>query len=255
MKAIISDVHGNLEALTAVLADLECQRIESIYNLGDTLGYGPNPIECLDLAMRMSVVLKGNFEQAVLDNPDGFCVGAAQSILWTRAQLKSVGEPADRHRRAAFLADLTLSHLERHREQNVLYVHGSARKPVTEYVFPEDIYNKQKMKRIWDRFDWICFCGHTHVPGIFLEPKPGEWEFIPADECERGFPVAGCKLICNVGSVGQPRDLDERACYALFDGERIWFRRIGYDVETTIRKIYRVPELLNFLGDRLREGR
>ena len=103
-------------------------------------------------------------------------------------------------------------------------------------MFPEDIYNSRKMERIGALFDRVCFCGHTHVPGVFIERASGEWEFIHPKDCENGFAVGGCKLICNVGSVGQPRDGDDRACYALFDGERIWFRRVDYDLETTIRK-------------------
>lgn len=104
-------------------------------------------------------------------------------------------------------------------------------------------------------FDRICFCGHTHIPGVFLERSHGQWEFIHGEECERGFPVTGGTVICNVGAVGQPRDDDERACYALFDGVRIWLRRVEYDMEATIRKIYAVRQLDDFLGDRLREGR
>lgn len=251
MQAILSDVHGNLEALTAVLADLERQGVALVYNLGDTLGYGPNPVECLDLVRRMSVVLKGNFDQAVMFTPDGFCLAAQQSVLWTQAQLETAQGIAARKQRENFLAGLAGSN----REGNILYVHGSARNPLNEYVFPEDIHNERKMARIGEMFGSLCFAGHTHIPGVFLEREKDKWEFIFPEECARGFPVAGCKLICNVGAVGQPRDDDERACYALFDGDRIWFRRVEYDVEATIRKIYAVPELADFLGDRLRAGR
>jgi predicted phosphodiesterase len=202
MKAILSDVHGNLEALTVVLADAERQGVSSVYNLGDTLGYGPDPIACLDLAMRMSVVLLGNFDQAVLFDPDGFCESAERSILWARTQLESGGELADRGRRAAFLAELPRTHRGASPHGSVLYVHGSARNPLNEYVFPEDVDNPRKMERIGALFERLCFSGHTHIPGLFLERGPSKWEFIYAEECERGFPVAGCKLICNVGSVG-----------------------------------------------------
>lgn len=251
MRAILSDVHGNLEALSAVLEDVERQGIETVYNLGYTLGYGPNPVECLDLAMQMQVGLLGNFDQAVLVHPDGFCESAERSILWARAQLNAEHDSATHRRRASYLEHLRSSH----REGDILFVHGSACNPLNEYVFPEDIYNPQKMDRIGTMFSQLCFCGHSHIPGVFLERGLGQWEFIYAEECERGFPVAGCKLICNVGAVGQPRDEDERACYALFDGERIWLRRVEYNVEATIRKIYAIPDLDNYLGDRLKEGR
>ncbi len=142
-----------------------------------------------------------------------------------------------------------------HQEGDILYVHGSPRNPLNEYVFPEDIYNERKMIRLGEKFGQVCFNGHTHVPGIFVERGPGRWEFVDPSECRKGFPIAGCRIICNVGSVGQPRDGDSRACYVLFDGTRIWFRRVAYDEEATIRKIYAIAELDNFFGDRLREGR
>lgn len=251
MDAILSDVHGNLETLTAVLADLECRDIRRVYNLGDTLGYGPNPLECLDLAAGMFVVLKGNFDHAVLTFPDGFCRSAEQSILWTQACLSSESDGPGNRRRDRILSGLIGCYWE----DDILYVHGSARNHQNEYVYPEDIHNQPKIEKIGASFDRICFAGHTHVPGIFLERKQGVWEFIYPEECVKGFPVAGCKLICNVGAVGQPRDGDERACYALFDGDRIWFRRVDYDIEATIRKIYAIPELADFLGDRLRDGK
>jgi diadenosine tetraphosphatase ApaH/serine/threonine PP2A family protein phosphatase len=249
--AVLSDIHGNLKAVLAVLRDSEHRGVDCLYNLGDTLGYGPNPVECLNIAMRMPVVLKGNFDHAVISTPEHFCTAARQSILWTQSQLQATNDPIARERWQPFLSSLSASH----RIGPVLYVHGSPRNPLNEYLFPEDIYNEDKMIRISNAFDEICFAGHTHVPGIFREREPGQWEFIYPEECPQGFPVTACKFICNVGAVGQPRDEDGRASYCLFDGERIWFQRVEYDVEATIRKIYAVPELENFLGDRLREGR
>jgi diadenosine tetraphosphatase ApaH/serine/threonine PP2A family protein phosphatase len=252
MQAILSDIHGNLEALTAVLADIQGHGIQRVYNLGDTVGYGPNPLECLDLALQMHIGLLGNFDRAIITFPDGFCISAERSILWTRAQLDATRDSPVGYLRAEYMAKLTGSY----QEGEVLYVHGSARQPINEYVFPEDIYHScGKLDKIGAAFSHLCFCGHTHIPGIFRERAAGSWEYIHAEECERGFPVRREKLICNVGAVGQPRDDDERACYALFDGERIWIRRVAYDFEATIRKIYAIPDLDNFLGDRLREGR
>jgi diadenosine tetraphosphatase ApaH/serine/threonine PP2A family protein phosphatase len=137
----------------------------------------------------------------------------------------------------------------------VLYVHGSARNPLNEYVFPEDIYNPRKLERIGAVSGALCFAGHTHIPGVFRQQSRASWEFLHPEECERGLPVRGEKLIVNVGSVGQPRDDDERACYVVFDGERLRFRRVDYDYKTTARKIYAIPELDDIFGDRLREGR
>jgi diadenosine tetraphosphatase ApaH/serine/threonine PP2A family protein phosphatase len=199
--------------------------------------------------MRMKVNLLGNFDYAVLTSPDGFCRSAERSVLWTQTQLKTA-EGADKQKqRRAFLESITASF----REGDVLFVHGSASRPLNEYLFREDTFNQQKMERIWASFDRICFSGHTHIPGVFL--KKMTWEFIYSEECEKGFPIGNEKLICNVGAVGQPRDGDKRACYALFDGERIWLRRVAYDIDATIRKVHAIEELDDFIGDRLREGR
>lgn len=226
-----------------------------MYNLGDIVGYGPNPLECIDLALRMSVSLMGNWDHATLSYPDGFCTSAEQSVWWTKAQLATADDLETRGLRVRFLNGLRRTWRESHRGRNVLFVHGSPRNPLNEYIFPEDVCNSEKLRRIWAKFESICFCGHTHIPGIFRETEPGAWEYLCAEDCAAGFSVAGQKFICNVGSVGQPRDGDERACYALFDGDRVWFRFVEYDIETTVRKIYAVPELANFLGDRLWEGR
>ncbi len=138
-----------------------------------------------------------------------------------------------------------------HREDGFLYVHGSARNPINEYVFPEDIYNQRKMERIFALVERYCFQGHTHVPGIFTE----NLQFHSPDEIDYAYRLDGRKTLCNVGSVGQPRDGDWRACYVMLDGETIQYRRVEYDIDSTVRKIYDIPDLENFLGDRLRDGR
>ncbi len=248
MKALISDIHSNLEALQAVLADIEKQGVKEIYCLGDVVGYGPNPRECIDLVMKCQVVLLGNHDQGALFDPEGFNPPAERAIFWTRSQLESPSDSrAAKEKRWEFLAERPRSH----RENGFLYVHGSARNPLNEYVFPEDIYNQRKMERIFALVERYCFQGHTHVPGIFTETL----QFHTPEEIEYVYQLDGRKTLCNVGSVGQPRDLDWRACYVLLDDETIRYRRVEYDIETTIRKIYAVPELENFLGDRLRDGR
>ena len=248
MKAIISDIHGNLEALQAVLKDIEARGVSEIYCLGDVVGYGPNPRECVDLVMRCKVVLLGNHDQGAIFDPDGFNPQAERAIFWTRAQLESSSEPRQiRERRWEFLAERP----RQVRENGFLYVHGSARYPLSEYVFPEDIYNMKKMERIFALVERYCFQGHTHVPGIFTE----NLQFLSPEDVNAQYKLDGRKTLCNVGSVGQPRDGDWRACYVILDGETINFIRVEYDVETTIRKVYEIDELDNFLGDRLREGR
>lgn len=249
VKAIISDIHSNLEALEAVLGDVAQHGVDEIYCLGDVVGYGPNPRECVDLVMNSSkVVLLGNHDQGAMFDPEGFNPPAERAIFWTRDQLEAAVENRQvRERRWEFLADRPRTF----RENGFLFVHGSARNPLNEYVFPEDIYNQRKMERIFALVERYCFQGHTHVPGIFTE----NLEFHSPEEIEYVYTLDGRKTLCNVGSVGQPRDGDWRACYILLDGDTIRYRRVEYDINTTINKIYAIPALENFLGDRLRDGR
>ena len=248
MKAIISDIHSNLEALQAVLADIKSQNITEIYCLGDVVGYGPNPRECVDLVKSCKLVLMGNHDQGAMFDPDGFNPTAEKAIFWTRAQLEGGPDPRDvREARWEFLAERPRTH----REEKLLFVHGSARNPLNEYVFPEDIYNQRKMERIYSLVDMYCFQGHTHVPGIFTESL----QFLSPDDTKGSYTLDGTKTLCNVGSVGQPRDGNWRACYVVLDDNTITYRRVEYDVDTTVRKVYDVPDLDNFLGDRLRDGR
>jgi predicted phosphodiesterase len=253
VKAIISDIHSNLEALQAVLRDIAEHQVEEVYCLGDVVGYGPNPRECVDLVMDCQLVLLGNHDQGAMFDPEGFNPPAERAIFWTRAQLEAPGESSQsKERRWEFLAERPRTH----RENGFLYVHGSARNPLNEYVFPEDIYNQRKMERIFALVDRYCFQGHTHVPGIFTEQLPEDvYQFHSPEEVDYTYTLDGRKTLCNVGSVGQPRDGDWRACYILLDGETIHYRRVEYDIESTISKIYAVPDLENFLGDRLRDGR
>ena len=248
MRAIISDIHGNLEALEAVLADIDAQSdIEDLFCLGDIVGYGPNPRECVDLVMkRASVTILGNHDQAALFDPEGFNAGAERAIFWTRSMLES--DRADiNEQRWEFLGELP----RMRRDEDILYVHGSARNPLNEYVFPEDIYNQRKMERIFALVDRNCFQGHTHIPGVFRE----DLSFLSPDEVDSQFEFDSAKTLINVGSVGQPRDGDNRASYVLLDGNTVHFKRVTYDFEKTIAKIYPIQELDNFLGDRLRDGR
>lgn len=253
VKAIISDIHSNLEALQAVLKDISSQGVQEIYCLGDVVGYGPNPRECIDLIMECKVVLLGNHDQGAMFDPEGFNPPAERAIFWTRDQLESPHDNRQmRERRWEFLAERPRTF----RENGFLYVHGSARNPLNEYVFPEDIYNQRKMERIFALVDKYCFQGHTHVPGIFTEQTPDDlYQFNSPEEIEYSHKLDARKTLCNVGSVGQPRDGDPRACYILLDGETITYRRVQYDVDATVKKIYSIPELENFLGDRLRDGR
>jgi predicted phosphodiesterase len=250
-QALISDVHGNLEALTAVMADIATQSIDQIACLGDVVGYGPNPCECLDVVMsRCEFTIMGNHDQATLFDPEGFNQVALRAIYWTRDALdRGTGTASQSTKRWDFLGELP----RWYQNGEILYVHGSPRDPTNEYVFPETIYDQKRMELLFDRLQKYCFQGHTHMPGIFTN----EPEFITPDDCGHEFPLGREKLMVNVGSVGQPRDEDPRSCYTIIDHSKkmVYFRRVQYDFETTIRKIYAIEELDNMLGDRLRTGR
>jgi len=248
-RALISDIHSNLEAFEAVLADIRAQGITEIYCLGDIIGYGPNPRECIDQVMSVCTsTLLGNHDQGALFDPEGFNSGAERAIFWTRGQLENVqGDPTANQRRWEFLGELPRSK----RDNGLLYVHGSARNPLNEYVFPEDIYNERKMEKIFGLIERGCFQGHTHVPGIFTQSL----NFYSPEEIGYQYTLTPEKVMVNVGSVGQPRDGDPRACYVVQEDNTLTFRRVDYPREKTIQKIYDIPELDNFLGDRLREGR
>jgi predicted phosphodiesterase len=247
-RAILSDIHGNLEALEAVLAEIEREGIETIYCLGDIIGYGPNPCQCVERAMTFDLCVLGNHDQGALFDPEGFSSGAERAIFWTRRQLESPDEDAGvRRRRWDFLCELP----RQHREEQILFVHGSARNPLNEYVFPEDIYNPRKLGRIFGLIDEICFQGHTHVPGVFTE----DCRFLSPEDTGNSYTPNGQKVMINVGSVGQPRDGIPDASFVVLEDETVEFRRVTYNIDETAQKIYEIPDLDDFLGDRLREGR
>ncbi|HEX7375622.1 MAG TPA: metallophosphoesterase family protein [Pirellulales bacterium] len=247
-RALISDIHSNLEGLEAVLEDISKQGITEIYCLGDIIGYGPNPCECIDLVMKMNVCILGNHDQGALFDPEGFNSGAERAIFWTREQLESGhGSPAENARRWDFLGELPRNR----RENGFMFVHGSPRNPLNEYVFPEDVYNQRKMDKLFSLIEQYCFQGHTHVPGVFTQGGT----FFSPEEISYQYRLPPEKMMVNVGSVGQPRDGDPRACYVVLEDDALWFRRVEYPLEKTRAKIYATPELDNFLGDRLREGR
>ncbi len=246
-RAIISDIHGNSEALTAVLEHIRHQACEETICLGDIVGYGPNPCECVDQVIRLNASILGNHDLGALFDPEGFSNAAEQAIFWTRKQLEG-GSPREEARsRLDFLARLPRTR----REGKLMFVHGSVRNPLNEYVFPEDVFNRRKMDKLFSMVQGYCFQGHTHVPGIFTS----DMQFVRPEECGMRFELSSEKAMINVGSVGQPRDGDWRSCYVILDGNVIEFHRVEYDVQATIDKIYSIPDLDDFLGDRLRDGR
>ncbi len=279
MFAIISDIHGNLEALTTVLADIERRGISEIVCLGDVIGYGPNPLECIDLVQeKCRACLMGNHDHAVLYEPSNFNTAAESAAYWTRLQLERAADSEARNRRWGFLGKLPV----RIQEDGILYVHASPRRPINEYIFPEDVFtNPQKVTANFDRLEGkLCFVGHTHQPGVFLDDP----YFDPPEELADSpyYEFEGERAIINVGSVGQPRDKDPRASYAIVyadgdetpdgggggaarrglvaqasgpDVDQIEFVRIEYDIDVTVKRILAEPMLDDMLGHRLYEGR
>jgi len=247
-RAIISDIHANWEAFQTVLEDIKTQDVEEILCLGDIIGYGPNPLECLDAAMSLDMSLMGNHEEAILYGAVGFNPKAKMAVDWTRDQLNREDEdPEVRNRRWEFLGSLT----PRQERPEALYVHGSPRDPIREYVFPTDILDTEKISAIFEHIDSICFNGHTHSPGVLTEGG----KFIPPRNDGFEYKLTDEKILVNVGSVGQPRDGDNRSCYLIANEEVLRFRRVEYDFETTVDKINRIDRLPEYLAHRLREGR
>ncbi len=249
-SAIISDIHANLEALNVVLADIDARGIEEIFCLGDIVGYGPDPARCLDIVMeRCKWALMGNHDFAVLYEPTGFNASAEAGAYWTRAQLEEEAESEPLRRRWQFLGKLRI----RERHNGALWVHASPRRPINEYIFPDDVITSpSKITQIFERIERCCFVGHTHVTGVFTD----EPDFYPPSDLDGVYKINPHeKCIINPGSVGQPRDRDPRASYAILDGERVEFVRLAYDVQAVVDKIKAIPELSDFLGQRLLEGR
>ena len=249
-RALISDIHGNLEALQAVLADIDSLNVGEIYCLGDIIGYGPNPCECLDLVIkRCKITVLGNHDQAALFDPDGFNPTALKAIYWTRDQLdEGIGTSAQRNQRWDFLGELP----RQHNEPPFRYVHGSPRDATNEYVFPESILDTRKMEILFGKIDKYCFMGHTHQPGVFTT----DCEFTDQSDIDSPVKLGDEKLMFNVGSVGQPRDQNPKSCYVVVDTDAmtVEFRRVAYDFGVTAEKIYDIADLDDGLGDRLRVG-
>ncbi len=228
--AILSDIHANIEALEAVLRDIDTQRIDDIVCLGDVVGYNAAPVECIRRIRSLGCrTVKGNHDHYCSSpevNLDDFQPNAASVIAWTRRML---GDDD-----MAWLHNLPMQLTY----MGFTMVHSTLDCPASfRYAFePEDAADSFNCQR-----SRVCFHGHTHVPCIFYRPAGGDRNdirlFGPADgKLESG------NYFINVGSVGQPRDGNSEACYAIFtmDGMTdlsIAFRRVDYDLETAVQRI------------------
>lgn len=237
--AVLSDVHGNLEALEAVLADVDRGGADLLYSLGDIVGYGPSPGACLEVIRRRAAVsLAGNHDAAVagLASLEDFNEFARSAVEWTAARLDA-GQ-------LEYLGSLPYLH----RERELLLVHASP-------IEPERWHYIHGLADIDEHFaafaERLCFVGHSHRPGVYAIgagcslTRRGERESLRA----------GFRYLVNAGSVGQPRDRDIRASYVLYDtaGESVEVRRVSYPVEKTQERM-RAAGLASFLIDRLGAG-
>lgn len=240
--AIIGDIHGNLEALEATLRDARENGAETFACLGDVVGYGADPNACCERIRALGcIVVRGNHDHAASHRvPLGwFNPVAAEAIRWTRKAISP--ENCEWLRGRPFEAAISGARL----------VHASLDAPSKwNYLYP----GEDPLAHFAKQTSRICFCGHTHVPVVFVSAND---RFFVADLAPfRVDPEDEAKLAVNPGAVGQPRDGNPAAAYLLFDPATgtIVPRRVPYDVETTVRKI-RNAGLPGFLAERLRSGR
>ncbi len=240
--AILSDVHGNAAALEAVLGDIA--GCDAIWNLGDTVGYGPEPVRCMDLlaGVAPAVTLVGNHDLACIGLLDTsqFNLIARQATDWTADQLTaSHRETLASYPQTAVVGDATL-------------VHGSPRSPIWEYIISAAVAT-ENMGAFATR---LCFVGHTHVAAVANDPADSGRVRYQRLEAGARIDVARGRAILNPGSVGQPRDGDPRAAYLIFDVDEatVEMRRVAYPIERTQEAIASVG-LPDVLGMRLALGR
>jgi diadenosine tetraphosphatase ApaH/serine/threonine PP2A family protein phosphatase len=229
--AVISDIHGNLEALTAVERSIAGEQVDRIVCLGDIVGYGADPGACIDRIRSIcSIVVLGNHDAAAIEPSlaDRFSSMAATAIIWTRSVLSQD--------QLTYLRGLPLSHAE----GELLFVHASPLDPA-QWSYILDAIDARSALAAFSQS--VCFIGHTHQPEVFRDRRA-------TGEIRRGE-----RIIVNVGSVGQPRDGRPEACYGLFDDEtwEYWPMRVPYDISTAVRKI-REAGLPSRLADRLIVG-
>ncbi len=255
MIAIISDIHGNYDALTAVLDKIDELGVNGIICLGDIVGYGPEPEACVDTVRdRCAVCLCGNHDAALIYGAEDFNPVARASIEFHRHMLMpgpEAGPSDEKVQRWQFVKNLQFRHLH----ENWLFVHASPRNPVTEYLRKIDVLLglRNKLGENFKEVDWLGFIGHTHRPGVITQ----DIRFYDPDELNGVYdPEPRRKAIINVGSVGQPRDGDWRACFVTVTDEgQVRYHRVEYDVDAAVEKIVAAAGIDHSLADRLRRGK
>jgi len=241
--AVISDIHSNFEALSAVLDDLKAQDVSQVVCLGDIVGYASSVQPCLRAVRELGgPVLLGNHDEAAcLPEPLGdFNDTATAGIVFASARLS---EP-DRAWIKSLPRNLSI--------EGVVFTHSSLS---SSFGWPYIISPDDARRHFDNQPSRLAFCGHTHKPIVWWQESPGGQVAQRTGKEVISLPPSG-KVLVNAGSVGQPRDGDSRACYVIYRPDRnaVEFRRIGYDIKRTKRKIIRAG-LPRFTAQRLSLGR
>jgi diadenosine tetraphosphatase ApaH/serine/threonine PP2A family protein phosphatase len=232
--ALLSDIHSNLEALEAVLAESDALGANAVYCLGDVVGYGASPNECVErIRERASLCLAGNHDHAAVDllDAEGFNEDARRAVSWTAHALSPEN--------AAYLRSLPLTQ----RSRDVLYVHAAPSEPgAWDYILRLDDA-RYEFEQAQVR---LCFFGHTHRQ-VAYEQRDGHVGLVSRLEFAADD---GARYLVNVGSVGQPRDGDPRAAFTIYDEERetVRFLRVAYDIQKAAQRIAAagLPDLLAY---------
>jgi predicted phosphodiesterase len=277
--ALISDIHGNIDALEAVLEDMAQHDIDQVVVLGDIINYGGAPRECVERITAMAdVLILGNHEYALLEETSQGMVGAAGAGLAYAAHAL-----ADCEAWQGLVSATSFPESAECMFRGVQLVHGSPRDPVREYVWPgnsqyflpfNDRLDQRLAQILAARTSLHCLCGHTHIPAVlvpyearrifqgqgwsrhhtFVGPQTMFW--VPdGNSILEG--LSAYPAILNPGSVGQPRDGSPEASYALYDGDRLCFRRVAYDIAAAQARILALPiapEIKRYLAERLSRG-
>ena len=236
---IFSDIHANYEALSAVLESFKHDDIDDYHCLGDVVGYGGSPNECADIVRELAThTILGNHDAAVAGRMDySYYYEAARHALDVHSEILT---PTN----TAWLKSLPYS--ERLKEADVDLCHGSpVRLEEFDYIFAPE--QARECLPMFDEMAQLTMIGHSHLCKVFaLSPTSAmQVEELPATDLTL---ETGKKYIVSVGSVGQPRDYDNRASYVVFDADsrRLEFKRIEYDIEAAARKVLDVKLERNF---------
>ncbi|GAB4330169.1 MAG: metallophosphoesterase family protein [Candidatus Abyssubacteria bacterium] len=239
--AIICDVHSNLEALQAVLAEIKSMGVDKIVHLGDIVGYNSNPNECIEIFMGEGITsIIGNHDAAAcgLDDPLWFNSAAKQAVIWTREKLK----PEGREYLRSLPEQLIL-------EGRILLAHGS---PENRDNYILDWMDAMRQFAVMERMKVkICFFGHSHLPALFAYRGFNH----DLNQYGKHSLDSDNRYLVNFGGLGQPRDGDPRTCFGIFDSEAmtVEFFRLKYDVLKCAKKVEKAG-LDIYLAERLLAG-